>query len=749
MRNSIFKKIASLIVAMCIVATLVPAAFATGETAEVLSTKTITFNEAQVTTYSSAPIATQSGKHYVFNNGTKYYIINFGDTTASHYDQYETYFPSGLNVCSKLNVGGQTYNVGGETIKGIRFQMNTTDSFTLKTKAPQTKPALYRVTVKYGMWSAGTTFALSLNGTELGEFNNKDTSATTVPVTVKDKVFESDTLFTPDEDGYLTIGISGSGNLWPYQIVIEEIADESASFSFAADRNSVDASTDKNDEYKFSETKASNGAESNPGYVRFEDDMYFTTSSAIRQLRLPNVSVYSSTNATDKLNFSGGRYTLVDNNWEHFYTYGCMALKYRLGTDGIYNISVTSGKNPRGGQIAVYANGIHIGNISDYQTTYTADPTREIPIASAELHTTDLKALRLTRDSDGYVELTFKAIGSTVKYVEFIPYSVDFELVETSEVAEPIVVSNTTVAAYVMNEVGGTIAETPVNSGAAGRTVTYTAIPADGYKFACWTDKDGKVLSEDSAYIFNAYTNMTVYANFDEKDSVGVKFYNGNGEFLKFVEKESGKNFAEYKTAAPTATYGGATFKGWSIADEAVINGVAYAVAQFEDVSAETVTATIKINGNPSVNGVVAIGQPIVCSNDEAMVWCRDGKYVSYGSQYTHYAFKNALLNYRTNAITTKAPVAILDDLGDGSYMFEYDGGEYTVLAAGVVFGNSGAVSVSSCYANAKARNIEGNHGQFKACVNNAGDLAKQSVARGYVVYSDNGQVKVLYADLD
>ncbi|MBR2180649.1 MAG: hypothetical protein IJ949_02030, partial [Oscillospiraceae bacterium] len=618
------------------------------------------------------------------------------------------------------------------------------------------------VTVKYGMWKDGSTFNLSLNGTKLGSFNNDDDSASKTPVEIQYTVFESDgkTLFTPDDDGYITVSVTtdstSARSLWLYQVVIEEIADESASFSFAADQNSVFDSKDKADEYYFSETRASSSLSSKPGYVKFEDDMYFTESSAIVQLRLPNINVYSSTDSTTSLGVYG-RYTLISNNLAHFYNYGCMFLKHKLGSDGIYNITVTTGKYKRGGRIAVYANDVYIGNINDYQVNFTGTSTA-MSDGQAELHTTDLKAVNLTRDSNGYVEIAFRAIegegtnvdsGGTAKNVDFIPYSIEFEKVEAAEVAEPEIVSNTTVAAYVMNDVGGTIAETPVNSGTAGRAVTYTATPVDGYKFVCWTDKDGKVLSEDSAYIFNAYTNMTVYANFDETDAVGVKFYNGNGEFLKFVEKESGKTFAEYKSEAPVAVYDGATFSGWSIADEAVINGVAYAVAQFADDSEETVTATIKINGNPKINGSVAIGTPIVCLEEEATAWYRDGKFVSYGSSYTHYTFKDALLNSGRNAIENKAPVAILDDLGNGSYMFEYDGGDYTVLAAGVVFGNSEDVSVSSCYANAKARNIEDNHGQFKACVNSSGDTDKQSVARGYVIYSDSGKIKVLYGDLD
>ena len=483
--------------------------------------------------------------------------------------------------------------------------------------------------------------------------------------------------------------------------------------------------------------------------------MYVTSSSAVQQLRLPNVNIYTSEDAATSLGLFG-RYSLVTDNWSHFDIYGKLSLKYKLNSDGIYNIKVKSGANSQGGLIGVYANGVHIGNIEDYKAAFTAN-SAAIAVGKAELHTTDLNALKLTRADNGYVEISFKALAGegtdrtngTADRVDFIPYSVDFEMVEASEIADPEAVSNTTVAAFVMNEIGGTVSETPINSGAAGRSVTYTATPDEGYAFACWTDMNGKVISEESAYTFNAYTNISIFANFDKKESVGVKFYNGNGEFLGFVEKESGKTFAEYKNDAPVPEYGGASFEGWSIEDETVISDIAYAVAQFADVSEKTVAAIIKIGRTPSKIGNVKIGEPIECFEDKATVWYRDGRYVAYGSEYIHYAFKNAVISSGKNTIEKKAPVAILDDLGDGSYMFEYDGGDHTVLAAGVIFGNSEAVKVSSCYANAKARNIENNHGQFRASVNSTGDLSKQSVARGYIIYNDNGELKVMYGDLD
>ena len=140
MRNKM-KKALSLILAMCIVATLVPAAFATGETAEVLSTKTITLdvNNFTLETYKDNPESV--GNHKVFYNSSTsssgYHVIKFGDVTASDYDQYETYFPSDANTCTNFYTVNQYYDVNSQNTQGVRFNLKSQTAVTLKTKAIQ------------------------------------------------------------------------------------------------------------------------------------------------------------------------------------------------------------------------------------------------------------------------------------------------------------------------------------------------------------------------------------------------------------------------------------------------------------------------------------------------------------------------------------------------------------------------------------------------------------------------------------
>lgn len=760
MNSKFLKRILSLAVAVCMLATFVPSVSAS----EKAGAKTLVYS-FMTGDYidTSATIKEQYATYIKYSNGNKnieYYMSDIyydkNNSTSRNGDWNQKFDGTNFSPRFQIEAWNEThYDYVAYKINGIEmYEYNLVFDYAVHKSGAEAAQV-------YILDPETTAEVLAKTKTVVEVINDSKTEPVLSGVNMKGTAAgngSTSTTFTPEASGehllvFNRVSKGSTSNVFPQKITLEPIKAKTYSFSF--DSPTVVTTTDKSDEHYFSETRASSSAASKPGYLQFGDDMYITSSSSVQQLRLPNVNVYSSTDAATSLGVYG-RYSLVFDNWGQFYTYGRLFLKHKLESDGIYNIKVSSGANSQGGLIGVYANGVHIGNIEDYKATFTAN-SEAIAVGKAELHTTDLKALKLTRDDNGYVEISFRALAGegtdrtngTADRVDFIPYSIDFELAEASETADPEAVSNTTVAALVMNEIGGTVSETPINSGAAGRSVTYTATPDEGYAFACWTDKDGKVLSEESAYTFNAYTNMSVYANFDEKDAVGVKFYSGNGEFLGFVEKESGKTFAEYKNDAPIATYGGASFEGWSIADETEISGIAYAVAQFTDVSEETVTATIKVNGSPIKNGNVPIGEPIICTEEYATAWYRDGKYVFYGPSYTHYAFKNTVLSSGRNTIENKAPVAILDDLGDGLYMFEYDGGDHTVLAAGVIFGNSETVKVSSCYANAKARNIENNHGQFRASVNSSGDLSKQSVARGYIIYNDNGALKVMYGDLD
>ena len=762
MRNNFRKRIASLIVAICMIAAFVPSVSATEtetETDALVYSFIATDYLDEATIKSTEKYATYI--EYTNGNGNlEYYTSDItydkNNSSSRNGDWNQKFDGTNYSPRFQFEAWGDTYkDFAAYKIKGIGlYEYNLVFDYAVHTSGAEMAQV-------YILNPETTAEILAGTKTVVDAINDSETSPVLDAVNMKASSAgngSTSTTFIPEASGehllvFVRANKGTTKNVFPQKITLDPIKGKTSSFSFLSP--TVVTTTDKSDEYYFSETRASSGAASKPGYLDFGDDMYVTASTAVQQLRLPNVNIYTAEDAATSLG-SFGRYTLVFDNWSHFHTYGRLSLKYRLASDGIYNITVKSGANSQGGLIAVYANGVHIGNIDDYQSTFSATSSA-IAIGKAELHTTDLKALKLTRDASGYVEISFKALAGegtdrtngTADRVDFVPYSIDFEMVEASEIAESETISNTTVAASVMNDIGGTVAETPVNSGVSGRSVTYTAMPDEGYVFACWTDNNGKVLSEESTYTFNAYTNMNICANFDEKDAVGVKFYNGNGEFLGFVEKESGKTFAEYRVDAPVAEYSGASFEGWSIADETEICGITYAVAQFADVSENTVEATIKTNGNPIKSGNVPVGEPIVCQEENATAWYRDGRYVAYGESYTHYAFKDAILTSGKNTIESKAPVAILDDLGNGSYMFEYDGGDYTVLAAGIIFGNSEAVKVSSCYANAKARNIENNHGQFIASANSSGDLSKQDVARGYIIYNDNGELKVMYGDLD
>ena len=73
--------------------------------------------------------------------------------------------------------------------------------------------------------------------------------------------------------------------------------------------------------------------------------------------------------------------------------------------------------------------------------------------------------------------------------------------------------------------------------------------------------------------------------------------------------------------------------------------------------------------------------------------------------------------------------------------MIEYDAGGKEIVEVGILFGDSAEITVDSCEYKATSQK-KLNHGQFTAKPN--GD---ETVARGYLIYNDNGAYKVVYSD--
>lgn len=157
------------------------------------------------------------------------------------------------------------------------------------------------------------------------------------------------------------------------------------------------------------------------------------------------------------------------------------------------------------------------------------------------------------------------------------------------------------------------------------------------------------------------------------------------------------------------------------------------AVAQYD---ANAISGDVKFGGVSESE--VVYNKKIDKSVFGAKVWKRDGKIVGYGESYTYYVWGATEITYSTEAVAEKAPIVVLES-GNDAWMIEYDAGDKQIVEAGIIFGESTAITVDACRAKATSqKNLS--HGQFTA-------TSDYSKARGYIIYEDNGNYIVKYSD--
>lgn len=423
-----------------------------------------------------------------------------------------------------------------------------------------------------------------------------------------------------------------------------------------------------------------------------------------------------------------------------------ITFKFKLGESSVeknYTIKTETYKREWCGSFAVYANGAYLGIINDYAAASGDETYKTINVTDF-----DNKVVKLIPDENGYVSLTFYALtkdGTASAYADFIPCCVTFTEVSDAD----NYIDGGTVAAFVKNNVGGQIETSDIfpgdlNGVEAGTEISLKAVADEGYKFAYWADGDGRVLSEEDSYKFNVYSNIAIYAVFnkiDDASKTGVDFFDGNRDYLGFKPADKGTFFSELEKPACGIT--GYAFKGWSIDDDAEINGFMRAVALYEDEGNELTDSAITVNG--AAQGTKKYGEKVECSDETATAWYLNDKLVAYGTSYTHLAWGSAAITSKGNVIEDKAPAVVLNANGD-AYMMEYDKGDYEILEAGILFGNDANKTLSKCYAKARAKNIA-DHGYFTAKIKTDGTAGMQTVARGYVVYKNGDGICVKYSD--
>lgn len=299
---------------------------------------------------------------------------------------------------------------------------------------------------------------------------------------------------------------------------------------------------------------------------------------------------------------------------------------------------------------------------------------------------------------------------------------------------------------------GGSVSDSSVQEVTIGTDVRVTATASAGYTFAYWKNSAGVVLSTSATETFKVSTNMGVIAVFDEiptDDAIPVYFYNGNGIPLKETTVAKNTTFADAKDKAevpevPTLT--GFVFSHWSdenanvaIEDNALITALTRAVAIYKDDA--NITFTVN-NGDTIVASGLKYGESITVSgSDNFSCWTLGDKVISYEKEYTFDVYSNITLTEATGEDMAKAPVLVLDKVGE-NYFLTYDEGDYELIEAGILFGSKG-VRIGSIdgYKAAAKRHT----GQFTAQPHVG--ATSSTIARGYMICKHNGVFKVIYAD--
>ncbi len=284
-----------------------------------------------------------------------------------------------------------------------------------------------------------------------------------------------------------------------------------------------------------------------------------------------------------------------------------------------------------------------------------------------------------------------------------------------------------------------------------GTLVEVEAIADSGFAFSHWQDSEGKYVSDSPKYSFRPYVNTSVIAVFDKTtvadgDTKTVYFYNGNGEYMT-KETTTGSSIE----MPANATLTGYIFDKWTVDGvnafdgNNIVKAITRVVAKYQE-NGKTY-GSLKINNTDTV----VYDTAKTFNDNNATHWTRNGKTVAYGKEYKHYMWDAATIEAGTGTIE-EIPVILLDEhsVEEDFYMIEYDLPEgYTKLEAGILFGDDTHKTVDSCYYKAKSANKPetAEHGQFTAKPST--DTTKTwNVVRGYLVYSDGVNNRVIYADI-
>ncbi len=346
--------------------------------------------------------------------------------------------------------------------------------------------------------------------------------------------------------------------------------------------------------------------------------------------------------------------------------------------------------------------------------------------------------VRAISDGDTVIKATFGDITATLPLTVTHPNA----RVEDATTAKVYI----TAPSGVTLDVSGTVQGSQLDKSVGAEISASAPMSADGKDFKYWLNlSNGSVYSTASDISFKLASNTSLMAVYAEKaNGCLVEFANANREIISSGYFAEGA--AVVAPALPKLT-GFGTAKEWSAYPETVTGDI-QSIAIYDDADdvAITVVGGTADKSSYSYNDKVTVTANAAPEGQVFSHWTRGNQIVSYSETYSFYAWNDATLtaNFASSALSN-FPAVIIDDStrtdgGNTAYMMELVGfGGKTILERGILFGASGLdLHGGTTY---KAVSVLGAN-QFSAMAPESGAAA----VRAYVVYIDNGVIRIAYS---
>ncbi len=454
-----------------------------------------------------------------------------------------------------------------------------------------------------------------------------------------------------------------------------------------------------------------------------------------------------------------------------------LVLKLKVFYSGNYDISAYIHRLPTGSEADVYmlpAESVTEITSAILKSVKPIGRLNNIAAVSTDKVTDQIGSAWLS-EGDWYIVFDMNTDNANTDNGGQILWFRNIKLTESNDVAteetpaETTVENSTLAVTSNLDNVEITVGENSgtflVNSGEAGRTVSISApdMTEQGYTFVGWqrgvAEKSGETYAEADGTskiidltqndTIKIYTNTFLTAVYEKtesetSDDPKIKFWNQDKSYLGTIAKSK-------LSSLPEMTLIGHSFIGWFTAPgkELLLSDVitdTNAVAQYTEKSAldsENEYDKVRVNGADRTEK--NYGEEVLCKDTNGIVthWLRDGKVVSYDAEYKHYIW-DGTNTYSSYAEIEKKPLVVLEDITvDGAYMIEYDGAGKEIVEVGILFGEEETNPVVGSTFDKYVSQRSTNHGQLAAKPANE----SYTVARGYMIYIDNGKTYVIYSE--